>query len=344
MCSQTVLVTGGAGYIGSSVCKLLSDNGLLPVSYDNLVSGNRSLVRWGPFVEGDVRDRSCLAEAIKRYNPFAIMLFAGLIQVHDSVVHPASFYNSNFWGTLCLLEEAGNHNIKNIVFSSTAAVYGMPDADSISESHSLNPINPYGHTKLAAERMIRDFSASYGFNHAILRYFNAAGADRDAETGTAYKVDTHIIPLLMRVASGLAPEINVFGTDYDTPDGTAVRDYIHVTDLAEAHLLALKHIAAGNGSVTLNLGTNQGHTVGEVIRMARAVTGHPIPARTGPRRPGDPSVLVADAAKARNLLNWQPVCSDLETIIGTAWQWRQKQNHEDAANDIHRDRQTERAA
>jgi len=325
MNNNIVLVTGGAGYVGSHVCKLLSNKGFLPIAYDNLCSGNASHVKWGPLEEGDVRDRAKLAEVLQRYNPGAIMHFAALIQVGESVTNPAKYYDNNVFGSYCLLEEARLHGIKNMVFSSTAAVYGKPVSDSIHENHPLQPINPYGHTKLAMENMIRDYAAAHGLNYAILRYFNAAGADVDADVGTAYKIDTHIIPLLMRVASGHMDEIKVFGTDYNSPDGTAVRDYIHVQDLAEAHVLALRHIRENNTSLTLNLGTDKGHTVQDVVNMVRHVTRHPIPARKTSRRAGDPDVLVANAARARSVLNWQPSRSDLNTIIATAWKWRQKQ-------------------
>ncbi len=326
MSSCAVLVTGGAGYIGSHVCKALSRNGFTPVAYDNLCSGNEVAVQWGPFEKGDIRDRALLAKVIKKYQPSAIMHFAALIQVGDSVKNPAEYYDNNVFGSLCLLEEARSHDIRHMVFSSTAAVYGMPKTDCITENHPLNPINPYGCTKLAMEHLIRDYAAAYSLNYAILRYFNAAGADPDADTGTAYKTDTHIIPLLMRVASNLMQEIKVFGADYNTPDGTAVRDYIHVTDLAEAHVLALDHIQRTGQNLTLNLGTSKGHTVQEVINSARAVTARPIPVVNSSRRIGDPDILVADATRAQKLLGWKPLHSDIETIIRTAWNWRQKQN------------------
>jgi UDP-glucose-4-epimerase GalE len=325
--NRIVLVTGGAGYIGSHVCKVLANKGFLPVTYDNLCSGNEEAAKWGPFEKGDVRDRTRLAEVIERYNPASIMHFAALIQVGDSVQNPAFFYDNNVFGSFCLLEEARRHNIRNMVFSSTAAVYGTPIADAIEETHPLRPINPYGNTKLIMENMIRDYSSAYPLNYAILRYFNAAGADPDAQIGPAYKVDTHIIPLLMRVASGIMPEIKVYGTDYNTRDGTAIRDYIHVRDLAEAHVLALRHIMHEKQNLTLNLGTNKGQTVKEIIDAVRAITHHPIPAEQNPRRCGDPDILVANATRAREILKWNPSHSDIETIVNTAWIWRQKQNN-----------------
>lgn len=322
--NNTVLITGGAGYIGSHVCKALAAKGFNPVTYDNLCSGNKSHVLWGPLEIGDIRDQTRLSEVIRLHQPEAIMHFAALIQVGESVVNPTKYYENNVFGSFCLLNAAQKHNIRQLVFSSTAAVYGLPNSDAISEGHPLRPVNPYGHTKLAVENMIRDYAAAYNLNYAILRYFNAAGADITGEIGSFYKVDTHIIPLLMSIASGNTKEISILGTDYPSPDGTAVRDYIHVQDLAEAHILALLHIREQNSRLTLNIGTGEGHTVQDVVNMARRVTKHPIPARSSPRRSGDPHKLVADATQARNLLKWKPLYSDLHTIVSTAWQWQQK--------------------
>jgi UDP-glucose-4-epimerase GalE len=322
--NNTVLITGGAGYIGSHVCKALAAKGFNPVSYDNLCSGNKSHVLWGPLEIGDIRDQTRLSEVIRLHQPEAIMHFAAHIQVGESVVNPLKYYDNNVFGSFCLLNMARKHDIRQLVFSSTAAVYGLPDSDTISEDHPLRPVNPYGHTKLAMENMIRDCATPYNMNYAILRYFNAAGADIDGEIGSFYKVDTHIIPLLMSIASGNIKEIRIFGGDYPSPDGTAVRDYIHVQDLADAHVLALLHIRENNSRLTLNIGTGEGHTVQDVVNMARRVTKHSIPARSSPRRSGDPYKLVANATQARNLLNWRPLYSDLHTIVSTAWQWQQK--------------------
>lgn len=326
MPKQTILVTGGAGYIGSHVCKALARQGFLPVTYDNLCSGNAEAVKWGPLEIGDIRDRERLRQVIEFYKPVAVMHFAALIQVGQSVEDPANYYHNNVYGSLCLFEEMCARNIRHLVVSSTAAVYGLPENSLIPEHAPLRPINPYGQTKLMMENMVQDFSRAYGVKYAILRYFNAAGADPEAETGTAYKTDSHIIPLLMRVASEMMPAIKVYGTDYNTPDGTAVRDYIHVTDLAEAHILALRHIMAGKENLTLNIGTSSGYSVAEVIEAARAITDQPIEARETERRPGDPPVLVADAKRAREILKWKPNYSDLPTIIDTAWKWRRQQN------------------
>lgn len=324
--NKVVLVTGGAGYIGSHVCKALSREGFLPVVYDNLCSGNAGAVRWGPFEKGDIRDRERLSEVISRYRPTAIMHFAALIQVGESVADPANFYENNVYGSMCLLEEARAFGIEHMVFSSTAAVYGIPKASFLEESSDLKPINPYGQTKLTMENMIRDYSSAYGLNFAILRYFNAAGADEAGEIGTSYKKDTHLIPLLMRVASNMNPEIKIFGNDYDTPDGTAIRDYIHVSDLANAHVQALQKIMSEKTNLTLNLGTNVGHSVKEVVETTRNITRHSVPAIDCERRAGDPHILVANAAKAQKLLNWKPNHSSLENIIQTAWNWRVLQN------------------
>ena len=323
--NRIVLVTGGAGYIGSHVCKALAQSGFLPITYDNLCSGNEEAVKWGPFEHGDIRDRKRLAEVIRTYNPASIMHFAALIQVAESVNDPSTYYDNNVHGSHCLLEEARLHGIRNMVFSSTAAVYGTPDCDVISEDAQLKPINPYGHTKLAMENMIRNYAQAYDFNTAILRYFNAAGADPEGELGTAYRKDTHIIPLLMKVASGDMDGFKIFGNDYNTPDGTALRDYIHVTDLADAHIRALRHIMREDESLTLNIGTNQGRSVREVLDAARHVTSKPILAEECDRRAGDPDILVADARSANKVLSWHPQYSDIETIIRTAWNWRQRQ-------------------
>ncbi len=319
-----ILVTGGAGYIGSHICKALSKQGFTPVTYDNLCSGNQGAVKWGPFEQGDVRDQNRLDAVMKAYKPAAIMHFAALIQVGESVSNPAKYYDNNVYGSYCLLEQARTHDIRHMVFSSTAAVYGMPETDLISEDHALSPINPYGNTKLAMENMIRDYSTAYPLSYAILRYFNAAGADPETEIGTAYKVDTHIIPLLMQTASGERTQIDIYGTDYPTHDGTAIRDYIHVSDLATAHVLSLNHIMAGKESITLNLGTSTGFSVRQVFDTSCDVTGKEIKHENKPRRPGDPSILVAQAKRAKEVLGWTPVHSDLSTIVKTAWDWQQK--------------------
>ncbi len=326
MDNKTVLVTGGAGYIGSHICKALSRQGFLPVVYDNLTTGNKEAVKWGPLEQGDIRDRDRLAAVFKTHKPAAIIHCAALIQVGESVAEPAKYYDNNVFGSFCLLETARTHGVRHMVFSSTAAVYGLPQTTPITEEHPRNPINPYGHTKLAMENMIRDYATAYGIGYAILRYFNAAGADLEGDLGTAYPVYTHLIPLITQAASGVIPTIKIFGQDYPTPDGTAIRDYIHITDLAEAHVRALVHLLADKGNLTLNLGTSQGHSVKEMVDTAGAVMRRPVPAEAHARRAGDPPALVADAAQARRVLDWTPQHSDLHTIVESAWHWQLKQN------------------
>ncbi len=326
MADKTVLVTGGAGYIGSHVCKRLAENGYTPITYDNLSSGNIEAVQWGPFEGGNILDRARLKEVMRKHKPDSIMHFAALIRVNDSVTNPAAYYENNVLGSFALLEEARSAGIKNIVLSSTAAVYGIPEQSPVPEDAVKKPINPYGQTKLAMEMMVRDFAAAYDSKFAILRYFNASGADPETRIGSAYKIDSHIIPLLLRAACGLIPSIKLFGEDYETPDGTAIRDYIHVTDLANAHILALEYILAGKENLTLNIGTNDGSSVAQVIDAARRITGQEISVERAPRRAGDPGILVADATAARQILNWQPAFSNLEIIIDTAWKWRMQQN------------------
>lgn len=326
MGDKSILVTGGAGYIGSHTCKALKARGYTPVVYDNLYSSSGHAVRWGPMEKGDVRDKARLISVIESYKPSAIIHFAAHIRVGESVSDPALYYSNNVYGSHCVFDAAKEKGIKNIVFSSSAAVYGIAALSPVSENSPKEPINPYGRTKMMMEQMAADYSAAYDMNFAALRYFNAAGADPDCELGTAYKIDTHIIPLLMRVASGLMPAIHVFGTDYDTADGTAIRDYIHVTDLAEAHILALEHIQENKKNLICNVGGDKGTSVAEIIAKARTITGHAIPQINSGRRAGDPSELVADISRIKSSLGWEPIYSDIDNIIRTAWAWRQKQN------------------
>ncbi|MGC2855121.1 UDP-glucose 4-epimerase GalE [Novispirillum sp. DQ9] len=317
----TILVVGGAGYIGSHACKALAAEGFIPVVFDNFHRGHRWAVQWGPLVEGDIRDAAALDAAFAAHRPVAVMHFAALSEVGESVKRPYDFYSNNVCGTLSLLQAMERAGCATIVFSSTCATYGLPETVPIPEDHPQRPINPYGATKLAVEGLLRDAGPALGLRSAVLRYFNAAGADPEAQVGERHEPETHLIPLVLQVAAGRRDCIRVFGDDYPTPDGTCIRDYIHVCDLADAHVLALRHLLAGGDSLELNLGNGAGYSVREVIDTARAVTGHAIPAITEPRRPGDPPVLVGDAAKARALLGWVPRRPALADQIADAWRW-----------------------
>lgn len=322
--TQPVLVTGGAGYIGSHACKALAKAGYLPIAYDNLCFGHEWAVQWGPLEIGDIADRDRLNAVMRQYQPAAIMHFAAFAYVGESVDHPGKYYRNNVAGSLTLLEAARDCGIGRFIFSSTCATYGVPKALPIDETSPQHPVNPYGHSKLIVEQMLRDFEVAHGLKWIALRYFNAAGADRDVQIGEFHNPETHLIPLVLDAASGRSDAITVFGTDYDTPDGTCVRDYIHVSDLADAHVLALMALESGRPSGVYNLGNGLGFSVNEVIAAAERVTGLEIPRRYGTRRAGDPARLVADAGKAKSELGWQPQVTDLEEIISTAWAWRQR--------------------
>ncbi len=320
-----ILVTGGAGYVGSHACKCMAGAGFVPVVCDDLSSGHRWAVKWGPLEQGDIGDRAHLDDVFAKYQPAAVMHFAGSIQVGESVANPALYYRNNVANTLTLLEAMLAHDVKKIVFSSSAAVYGEPDSVPIEEWSRKAPINPYGVSKRLAEQIFDDFGPAYGLRHASLRYFNAAGADPDGEIGEGHDPETHLIPIILQAASGQRARLDIYGTDYPTPDGTAVRDYVHVTDLAAAHLAALKYLLGGGESVCLNLGTGKGYSVREVIAAAEAVCGTPIPAREKPRRAGDPPALVAAADRVEDVLGWRPQYSDLRQIVETAWRWHNRQ-------------------
>jgi UDP-glucose-4-epimerase GalE len=319
--SKSVLVTGGAGYIGSHACKVLARAGYRPVVFDNLSRGHREVVRWGPLVEGDLADRARLAAALEQNQVSAVMHFAAYAYVGESVADPGMYYRNNLGGTLSLIEAMRESGVDRIVFSSTCATYGTPDSVPIRETAQQLPVNPYGETKLAIERALHWYGQAYGLRSVSLRYFNAAGADPDSETGELHEPETHLVPLVLQTALGQRPQIDIYGTDYPTPDGTAIRDYIHVQDLADAHLRALEHLGAGGASAALNLGTGRGHSVREVVRVAEAISGRRIPCRETARRPGDPPVLVADPRLAAEVLGWRPRLSDLDTIIRTALAW-----------------------
>lgn len=319
-----ILVTGGAGYVGSHACKALAARGYRPIVYDSLAQGHAWAVKWGPLVVGDITDRSLLDRTIEQFAPQALMHFAAYTSVGESVADPGRYYRNNVSGTLSLLEAIRDHKINRMVFSSTAATYGTPEAVPIVEGARKVPINPYGMSKLAAEAMIADFGAAHGLRSIALRYFNASGADPEGEIGETHDPETHLIPLAMRAVTNDGPPLTLFGDDYPTPDGTCIRDYIHVTDLADAHVSALEHLEAQDGASAMNLGTGAGSSVKTVIDTISRVAGAPVPFSIAPRRGGDPSELVSDPTKAFRELKWRPKHSALENIVSTAWSWHQK--------------------
>jgi UDP-arabinose 4-epimerase len=316
-----ILVTGGAGYVGSHACKALAAAGYTPVAYDNLGRGHEALVRWGPLEEGDLADRARLDETFARHRPEAVMHFAAFAYVGESVEDPARYWRNNVGGTLELVEAMRRAGVRRLVFSSTCATYGVPERMPIAEDAPQRPINPYGATKLAIERMLGDYDAAYGLRSVSLRYFNAAGCDPDGEAGELHDPETHLIPRVLMAATGDLPHVDIFGTDYPTPDGTCLRDYVHVADLARGHVQALDYLQRGGATTAVNLGTGRGFSVREVIAAAEQVTARRIPVREAPRRPGDPPVLVADPARARALLGFAPRYTELAPIVATAWRW-----------------------
>ena len=326
MSKPTILVIGGAGYIGSHMVLDLLRVGYPVVVLDNLSRGHRELVpEGGEFVGGDMGKAEDLRRVFTEFPIKAVMHFAAHSLVGESVEQPLVYYRNNVANTITLLEEMGTANIRHFIFSSTAAVYGEPLKTPIDEDHPREPTNPYGASKLAVERLLADVSPASGLSWSILRYFNAAGADRSGELGERHQPETHLIPLVLQVATGERTAISIFGDDYPTPDGTCLRDYVHVSDLTQAHLLALEHMLGGGGNTTFNLGNSTGYSVRQVIETARHITGHPIPTQVEGRRAGDPAVLIADSEKIRRELGWQPVYEDLESIIHTAWAWHRKE-------------------
>jgi UDP-glucose-4-epimerase GalE len=319
--SKNVLVTGGAGYIGSHACKALAKAGYTPVGYDNLAYGHREAVRWGPFVEADLADKVTLAATLRTHDIAAVMHFAAFAYVGESMTKPDIYFRNNVVNTLTLLDTMVEAKIRPIVFSSTCATYGTPDTVPITEREPQKPVNPYGESKLMIERALHWYAQAYGLGYVALRYFNASGADPEGETGEDHDPETHLIPLVLDAALGRRTQIDIYGTDYPTPDGSAIRDYIHVQDLADAHVKAIDYLVKGGKSVALNLGTGQGHTVREVIAEAERITGRRIPKREVGRRAGDPAALVADPRLANEVLGWKPGMSDLASIIRTAWTW-----------------------
>lgn len=319
-----ILVTGGAGYIGSHVVKYLQDFGEDIIVVDNLKTGYKESIDVEHFYRTDIRDSDEVIRIIKKHKIDSVIHFAASSLVGESMYKPYKYYNNNVYGTLCLLEAMNVTGVNKIVFSSTAAVYGDPEGTPIVEDSITEPTNPYGETKLAMEKMMKWFESAYGINYVSLRYFNAAGADKDGNIGEDHVPETHLIPLVLQVPLGKRDKIDIYGDDYDTADGTCIRDYIHVLDLAQAHYKALQWLRENSSSEIFNLGNGNGYSVNEVIQTARKVTGHPIPAVVAPRRPGDPAILVASSKKAQDILDWKPQYDSLETIIEDAWNWHRK--------------------
>jgi UDP-glucose 4-epimerase len=316
-----ILVVGGAGYIGSHMVKMLLEQGHTVITFDNLSSGFRDAVLGGTFFKGDLSDKTALNEVFAKHQPDAVMHFASFIQVGESVKQPYKYYQNNFSNTLNLLEAMVNHGVGHFIFSSTAAIFGEPEYVPINEAHPKTPLNPYGQSKWMVEQALADYERAHGLKSVCLRYFNAAGADPSGLLGERHEPETHLIPLVLQTILGKRKHINVFGRDYPTPDGTCLRDYIHVVDLCAAHLLALSRLRETGISRQYNLGNGSGYSVREVIEAAEKVAGSKVKVIDSPRREGDPAVLVADAALARQELGWEPVYPDIETIIAHAWQW-----------------------
>ena len=319
-----IFVTGGAGYIGSHVVKLLGRQGHNVLVYDNLSTGHEWAVLSGRLVTGDLGDRQLLKDTLREYGPDAVMHFAASIQVEESVREPLMYYRNNVINSMNLLEAVTELGIGYFIYSSTAATYGVPETSPVDENTPLSPINPYGMTKVMVERVLQDLSAARGLNYIALRYFNVAGADREGQIGQAYREASHLITRALKTARGELEKLRVFGTDYPTADGTCVRDYIHVEDLAAAHLLALMYLREKGGSDVMNCGYGHGFSVLEVINVAKKVTGVDFPVELAGRRPGDPPELVADSSRLKNLTGWTPLYDDLSFIIDTAWKWEQK--------------------
>jgi UDP-glucose 4-epimerase len=322
---ERILVTGGAGYIGSHVVKVLGERGFPVVVLDNLSTGHREAVLAGDLIEGDLSDAVMLDRVFEQYQPAAVMHFAAFIEVGESVRDPLKYYHNNAANAFNLLSAMQRHGVENFIFSSTAAVYGIPESMPIRETAPIRPINPYGQAKVFVEKVLEDAAGTGRMRYVSLRYFNAAGADPGGRIGEQHHPESHLIPLTLKAAKGARKSITVFGTDYPTPDRTCIRDYVHVTDLANAHLLALDHLLHKGGSRAFNCGYGHGFSVREVIDAARQVTAVDIPLETAARRPGDPPSLVADSSALRRELGWEPRHDDLEYIIRTAWEWEKKQ-------------------
>jgi UDP-glucose 4-epimerase len=322
--TDKVLVTGGAGYIGAHACKALARAGFTPVTFDNLATGWAEAVKWGPLVRGDLMDRAAIDAALQDHQPVAVMHFAALSLVGESMKDPGRYWRVNVGGALNLLEACAAAGVRNFVFSSTCATYGNQDGVLLTEETPQRPINAYGGSKLAIEGMVRDFGAAHGMNHVIFRYFNVAGADPEGEIGEQHAPETHLIPLMLDAVADKRPALTVYGTDYPTPDGTCVRDYVHVTDLAQAHVLGLRRLLEGRGDGVFCLGTGRGFSVREVIDASRIVTNRDVPVVMGARRAGDAAALVLSSTRALEELGWEPKHSTLRQMIGDAWAWAQK--------------------
>ena len=324
MSQLNILVVGGCGYIGTHMIKALIASGHRPITLDNLSTGHRDLLPGGDFIEGAIQDTALLDNIFSSRPIDVVMHFAAFIEVGESVQDPLKYYGNNFSGTANLLNAMIRHGIERFVFSSSAAVYGEPQYTPIDENHPLNPTNPYGETKLWVEKMLAACERAHGLRSMALRYFNAAGADESGEIGERHEPESHLIPLVLDVARGARDHIKIFGVDYPTPDGTCIRDYIHVNDLVSAHLAAIDALLDGAGSNAYNLGNSQGISVREIIETAQRISGRPIPVVEDLRRPGDPAVLIAGSSKIKDDLNWQPRFESIEEIVRTAWKWHTK--------------------
>ncbi|WP_170588162.1 UDP-glucose 4-epimerase GalE [Ruegeria arenilitoris] len=323
-----ILVTGGAGYIGSHACKALAKAGYVPVTYDNLVTGWQDAVKFGPFEQGDLLDRARLDQVFAKYQPAAVMHFAALSQVGEAMSEPGRYWRNNVTGSLNLIEAAVAAGCLDFVFSSTCATYGDHDNVVLDETTPQHPLNAYGASKRAIEDILRDFEQAHGLNHVIFRYFNVAGADPDGDVGEFHRPETHLVPLLLDAIDGKRDALTVYGTDYDTPDGTCIRDYVHVCDLVDAHVLGLHWLEQGKGSRVFNLGTGTGFSVKEVIAQSHSVTNREVPFNVGPRRAGDCTKLVSGSTRAEAELGWRPKRSRLEVMIADAWRWHQNGHYE----------------
>jgi len=322
--SRNILVTGGAGYVGAHACKALAKAGYTPFVYDNLSTGHESFVRWGPLIKADIRDHATLREVMLAYDISAVLHFAACAYVGESVINPQKYYDTNVVGTLSLLRAMLETDTSTIVFSSSCAIYGEPEQVPIAEAAPKQPVNPYGASKLMIERVLSDYTRAYGLQSVALRYFNAAGADPECEVGELRDPETHLIPRAIMSIQGYLDDFAVFGSDYPTPDGTAIRDYIHVADLAEAHVAALRGLQSGRPNGAYNLGTGRGYSVKQVLEGITTETGEVLRAPMGLRREGDPAELIADPSLGQSELGWNPHLSDLQTIVRTAWAWHRR--------------------